>query len=80
MKDHIRNVHKTATLSNHEHLWQLSNFEIMEMKNIWAKRHNVPVKRPKKSKAPPLIVADMYRSRIPSQRYWFLNLDIATVC
>ena len=71
MKYHIRNVHKTATLSNHEHLWKLSNFEIMEMKNIWTKRHSVPVKHPKKSKAPPLVVSDVYRSRIPSQRYLF---------
>ena len=37
MKNHICNVHKMATLSNYEHLWKLSNFEIMEMKNIWAK-------------------------------------------
>ena len=71
MKDHIRNVHKMATLSNHEYLWKLSNFEIMEMKNIWAKWHNVPVKHPKKSKAPPLVVSDMYQSHIPSQRHWF---------
>lgn len=68
MKDHIRKVHNAATLSNHEYLWKLSDFEIMEMKNIWAKRHSVPIKRPKKSKAPPLVVSDIYRSHIPSQR------------
>lgn len=77
MKDHIQNVHKTVTLSNYEHLWKLSNFEIMEMKNIWAKQHNVPIKRPKKSKVPPLIVSDMHRSHIPSQRYWVFILILS---
>jgi len=71
MKYHMQKMHSTATLSTHEHLWKLSNFEIVEMKAIWAKRHNVVIKRSKKSKAPELIVSDTHRSCIPSLRYGF---------
>ena len=66
-KTHFEKKHSTADLSRYAHLWTLSNFETGEMKKIWSKRFNVSVKRPKKSKIPPLIISDAHRGQIPSR-------------
>ena len=38
MRIHFQEVHPNAPISKYDHLWKLSNFEISEMKKIWAKR------------------------------------------
>jgi len=65
-KSHFQNTHNNADLSKYAYLWELSNFEVTEMKKIWGKRFIVSVKRPKRSTLPPLVVSDAHRSRIPS--------------
>ena len=49
MKVHFEEKHKIWDLTKYEHLWKLSNFEISEMKKIWAKRGKVTIKHTKKS-------------------------------
>jgi len=38
MKTHFWKVHPNAPILKYDHLWKISNFEISEMKKIWAKR------------------------------------------
>ena len=66
MKVHFEEKHKTWDLTKYEHLWKLSNFEISDMKKIWAKQRKVTIKRTKKSKIPPLVISDNHRARIPT--------------
>lgn len=66
-KTHFHNNHPTADFSRYEYLWTLSNFEVGEMKKVWMKRFNNPVKRPRKSKMPPLLISEAHRGRIPSR-------------
>ena len=76
MKAHIQETHKTAPISKYEHLWELSNFEVAEMKKIWAKRKNVVVKCTNKSKNSPLVVSENHRAHIPVRYYysiWFYS-------
>ena len=65
LKTHFLKAHPNVPVNNHESLWRLSNFENAEMKNIWAKRQDVSVKRPKRSNIPPLVVSEVHRSHIP---------------
>jgi hypothetical protein len=65
MKAHFQESHKSALISKYEHLWMLSNFEIGEMKKIWANRKKVVVKRTKKSKVAPLVISEDHRAHIP---------------
>ena len=67
MKAHFQETHKSAPIPKYEHLWKLSNFEVAEMKKIWAKRKNVVVKRTKKSDIPPLVVSEHHRAHIPAR-------------
>jgi hypothetical protein len=65
MKIHFEEKHKSLPLTNYAHLWMLSNFEKLEMKQIWLKRGKVPAKRGRKSKNPPLIISENHRAQIP---------------
>jgi hypothetical protein len=65
-KTHFHSNHPTANFAQYEYLWMLSNFEVGEMKKIWTRRLDTPVKRPRKSKISPLIISDAHRGRIPS--------------
>ena len=67
MKVHFNEKHKSLPLTKYEHLWKLSNFEISEMKKIWAKRRKVVAKRAKKSKLPALAVSENHRARITNE-------------
>lgn len=42
------------------------SLEVGEIKKFWMKRLDTPVRRPRKSKIPPLVIPDAYRGRIPS--------------
>jgi len=64
MRIHFEEKHKTLDLTKYEHLWKLSNFEVSEMKKIWAKRGKVAIKRTKKSKIPPLVISENHRAQI----------------
>lgn len=73
MKYHISRVHpniKGPQLQKYAHLWELSDSEITKMREKWADRQRVVVKRTKKSKLPPLVISEAHRSQIPS-RYVF---------
>ena len=71
MKAHFSEKHKNLhPFPKHEHLWQVSDFELSEMKNIWEKRSKVTAKRTKKTNVPPLLISDTHHARIPS-RYQF---------
>src|ERR1700678_2398807 len=65
MKNHFSQAHPNADLTKYTNLWDLSNFEIQEMKKKWANCHCMPVKRGKKLKAAPLVISDAHRSQIP---------------
>jgi hypothetical protein len=65
MKNHFSRAHPNADLTKYTNLWDLSNFEIQEMKKKWANCHCIPVKRGKKLKAAPLVISDAHRSQIP---------------
>jgi hypothetical protein len=68
LKPHFNTKHKTLVLSGkYDHLWKLSNFEMTEMKKIWAKRATVATKRTRKSKIPPLVVSEDHRAQIPTR-------------
>ena len=72
MKAHFTEKHKNLhPFTKYEHLWQVSDFELSEMKMIWEKRSKVTVKRTKKSNVPLLLISDAHRARIPS-RYQIL--------
>ena len=77
MKAHIQETHKMAPISKYKHLWDFSNFEVAEMKKIWAKWKNVVVKRTKKSRNPPLVVSENHHAHIPVRYYlyplWFYS-------
>lgn len=76
MKAHFQEAHKSAPIPKYEHLWKLSNFEMTEMKKLWAKRKNVVAKRTKKSTIPPLVVSENHRAacaRIPQSARYFLS-------
>jgi hypothetical protein len=81
MKIHFLEKHKNATLSKYEHLWKLTNFEISEMRKIWAKRKSTTVKRTKKAKSAHLIVSEDHRAQIPSKYVnRFSHQDSRTYC
>jgi len=63
MKVHFQEKHPNAPIAKYEHLWTLSNFEISEMKKIWAKRAKVTAKRAKKFT---LQISENHRARIPT--------------
>jgi hypothetical protein len=65
-KSHFQSTQKKVDLSKYAYPWELSNFEVMEMKRIWGKQFVVSVKQPKKSALPPLEVSDAHQSWIPS--------------
>ena len=65
MKTHFREVHPNAPILKYDHLWKISNFEISEMKKIWAKRLIVTATRTRKTKIPPLIISEDHRAQIP---------------
>jgi len=65
IKYHFIRAHPNADLKKYTNLWDLENFEILEMKKKWADRHRVMAKRGKKSKAAPLVISDAHRSQIP---------------
>ena len=65
MKIHFEEKHKTLDLTKYMHLWKLSNFEVSEMKKIWAKRGKVTIKCAKKSKMAPLVISEDHRAWIP---------------
>ena len=68
MKAHFTENHKNLhPFSNHEHLWQLSDFELSEMKIIWEKRLKLTVKRTKKLNVPRLLISDAHCAQIPSR-------------
>lgn len=66
LKIHFQDKHKNAPLTAYEELWKLLNFELSEMKVIWAKRLKTPLKCTKKSKGTPLVIAEDYHMHIPS--------------
>jgi hypothetical protein len=70
LKAHLLKAHPNVPVNNYESQWKLSSFEHAEMKNIWAKRQEVSVKRPKRSNIAPLVVSDAHRSGNPA-RYVF---------
>jgi hypothetical protein len=65
MKTHFREVHPNAPILKYDHLWKISNFEISEMKKIWAKRLIVTATRTRKTKVPPLIISEDHCAQIP---------------
>jgi len=65
LKTHFEIQHPNAPMESHGHLWELSNFEVAEMKGIWEKRKNVSVRRSKKSNSSPLAISDAHRSGNP---------------
>ena len=68
LKAHFNSKHKTlAAAGKYNHLWKLSNFEIGEMKRIWAKRAMVTARQTRKSKLPPLVVLEDHRAQIPDR-------------
>jgi len=71
-KYHFGLAHPNADPKKYHHLWDISNFEIQEMKKKWADRHHVPVKQAKKSKSAPLVISDAHRSQIPPTGRWVL--------
>jgi hypothetical protein len=73
LRVHFEEKHKTLDLTKYEQLWKLTNFEVCEMKKIWAKRGKVTIKRAKKSKIP-LVISENHRARIPTMYVCFLIL------
>jgi hypothetical protein len=68
MKAHFEERHTALRpFNNYEYLWMLSDFERAEIKKIWDKRSKVIMKQTKKSRAPPLVISDGHRARIPSR-------------
>jgi len=65
IKYHFIQAHPNADLKKYTNLWDLENFEILEMKKKWADRHCVMAKQGKKSKAAPLVISDAHRLQIP---------------
>jgi hypothetical protein len=59
-KTHFHSNHPTANFTQYEYLWMLSNFEVGEMKKIWTRRLDTPVKRPRKLKTSLLIISDTH--------------------
>ena len=68
LKAHFNSKHKTlAATGKYSHLWKLSNFEISEMKKIWAKRATVTARRTRKPKLPPLVISEDHHAQIPDR-------------
>lgn len=64
MKYHFLATHPKADMAKYDSLWKLSNFEVTEMKRIWAARHKQTVKRKKKVTVPKIVVSDAHTSRM----------------
>ena len=67
-KYHFGLAHPNADPKKYNHLWDISNFEIQEMKKKWADRHHVPVKRARKLKSAPLVIYNAHRSQNSTNR------------
>ncbi|KAF8159962.1 hypothetical protein B0H34DRAFT_674235 [Crassisporium funariophilum] len=65
-KIHFQEKHPTAPFSKYNHIWSLTNFEIREIKRIWADCTKVMVKCTKKSKLQPLCISEDHGAQIPS--------------
>ncbi|KAF8069305.1 hypothetical protein FPV67DRAFT_1394175, partial [Lyophyllum atratum] len=66
LKQHYLRAHPKVDHNKYAHLWELSNFEIAEMKEIWKRRQRVVVRRAKKkTNTPALVISDAHRSQIP---------------
>ncbi len=65
MRQHYLRVHPNVDHTKYAYNWELSDFEVEGMKEIWRLRQRVAVKRTKKSTLPPLVVSDAHRSHIP---------------
>ena len=74
-KVHFQQKHPNAPFAQYENIWKLTNFEITEMKRIWANRMKVTVKRTKKLKLQPLTISEDHRAQIPATRY-FISIII----
>ncbi|KAF8800755.1 hypothetical protein BYT27DRAFT_7032453, partial [Phlegmacium glaucopus] len=64
-KTHFQKKHPNPPFTEYQHIWMLTNFEIVEMKKIWAEQVKATVKRTKKSKLPPLTVLEDHWAQIP---------------
>jgi hypothetical protein len=67
-KTHFQQKHWNAPFTEYQHIWMLMNFEIVEMKKIWAEQAKAMVKRSKKSKLQPLTISEDHWAQIP-ERY-----------
>ena len=72
LKAHLLKAHPNVPVDNYAAQWRITSFEQGEMKNIWAKRQDISVKRPKRSNMAPLVVSEAHRSGIPA-KYVFLD-------
>ncbi|KAF8218715.1 hypothetical protein L208DRAFT_1348179, partial [Tricholoma matsutake] len=73
-KIHFQQKHPNAPFTQYESILKLTNFEIMEMRRIWANRMKVTVKRTKKSKLLPLTISEDHRMQIPATRYFVTSI------
>jgi hypothetical protein len=70
LKAHLLKAHPNVPVDNYAAPWKITSFEQGEMKNIWAKRQDVSVERPKHSNMAPLVVSEAHQSGILA-RYVF---------
>lgn len=61
---HFKRQHPLANLTEYHHLWLLSNFEKVQMKEVWRNRHKAGVKRRTKKTLPPLILSEAHSSTL----------------
>ena len=74
LKIHFQEKHPNTPSERYAHLWALSKFEEIEMKDIWKKRFKT-MKRSRKSKLPPLVISEDHRADIPGG-YVCLRIDL----
>lgn len=66
-KLHFQQKHPNAQFLQYEDVWKLTNFEITEMKRIWANRTKVMAKCTKKLKLLPLAISEAHCVQVPSR-------------
>jgi hypothetical protein len=62
LKVHFKIKHPNQSLSEYSHLWEITNFEKKMVEQIWQKRNNPAVRRPKKTTQPSIVVSDAHKS------------------
>jgi hypothetical protein len=64
---------KGPQLKKYRHFWELSAFEVAEMKNKWAERQRVGVKHTRNSRLLALVISETHRSQIPCSNLFYME-------